>query len=348
MIRRVLAFADDFGMPLLVRHLPQDIVVGVVVASIRPSQHATLASHAASLGVPLLVQPKRGAPSYPEFIENVRFLSPDLFIVNSYSMRIGGEVLREAQHGGINVHGALLPWYQGANPLQWAIIQDERVSGVTMHLLTEEIDAGAIIAQKKVPIHFLDTWRDVQARIADVTEMLLAENLSKVINQDFAAIPQSPLDVRYYRRRGPEDGKIEWDRRVLDVYNLIRALVEPHPGAYYEFTNGRTWIRTHTPIQEVAKLKYMILKEPPFSVGGLKFWPTNSTPIYKSPSVFTLGSELGTAQLLNIDWDARTATTSLESSLRNHSFALEQELAAFAKNQLGLRVVCDVDMEEQA
>ena len=92
--------------------------------------------------------------------------------------------------GGFNVHGALLPRHRGANPIQWAIVNDERRAGVTLHRMTEEIDAGAIIAQREVRIEFGDSWREVQARISEATESLLAEQLPLLLSGVATATPQ--------------------------------------------------------------------------------------------------------------------------------------------------------------
>ena len=203
MRRRVLAFADDYGLPQLLRHLPPGQLVAVVAAGIRPHQHGALRSLAAQAQVPLLLQPRQDEPEYARFLERVRELAPDFIVVNSYSMRIGPELLGIAGGRGINVHGALLPQYRGANPIQWALINDERETGVTLHRLTEAIDAGDILSQRRVEIGFGDTWRDVQARIAEATERLLAEDLADALEDRCMARPPDPALAGYCRRRRP-------------------------------------------------------------------------------------------------------------------------------------------------
>ncbi len=341
MIRRLVAFGDDYGMPMLLRHIPRDVVAAMVVAAIRPGQHDVLAQCAASHGVPLLVQPKRDAPDYPPFVERVRSLAPDFFLVNSYSMRIGAELLRAAPFGGVNVHGAILPEFRGANPIQWALIGDERETGVTIHRLTEDIDAGAIVAQRKVPVFFRDTWLEIRDRIAQATETLLSESLPAVLNQTAPAVPQDSAKAHYYRRRNPEDGKIDWAKRVLDIYNLIRALVEPHPGAYYESASGRVWIRQYMSIQEVAAVKYSILQKSPIAAEGVQFSPSVSGQADDGANTFAFEGDAGRVCLLDIDWEARTARTeiSIEPKWREISVAVERAAVMFARDQLGLRSI---------
>ena len=144
---RILAFGDDGGIPRLIRHLPQGVLVGIVGAEIRPQQHPELRWLAEAQGVPLLIQPRLTSPAYPAFIEQARTLAPDLILVNSYSMLLRPDILSIPRYGAVNIHGALLPQYRGCNPIQWALLNNETATGVTMHYMTAEFDAGDIIPQ---------------------------------------------------------------------------------------------------------------------------------------------------------------------------------------------------------
>ena len=179
---RVLAFGDDHGTPQMIRHLPPGALVGIVAAAIRPQQHAELARLAAAQGVPFLIQPRPTSLAYASFEEQVRDLAPELILVYSYSMLLHAEVLCIPRRGAINIHGALLPEYRGPNPMQWALLNGETETGVTLHYMTTECDAGDIIAQRRVPILFTDTWRDVLARVTEATNTLLSEELSQLLS----------------------------------------------------------------------------------------------------------------------------------------------------------------------
>src|SRR4029079_13938264 len=106
-----------------------------------------LAGLAAERELPLLVQPRRTVDAFPKFARVIQQLAPDLILVDSYSMLLPREILELAPLGGVDAHAAQLPRPRRANPSQWAIVNDERRVGVTIHRMTEEIDAGAIIAQ---------------------------------------------------------------------------------------------------------------------------------------------------------------------------------------------------------
>lgn len=163
-IKKIIAFSDDYGLPQLLKHLPSSSVVGIVGAAIRPHQHQTLLSFAESLDAPFLKQPRKTSPEYGLFVDQVHSLAPDLIIVHSYSMLLPPEILAIPTFGCINIHAALLPQYRGANPIQWAILNSETETGVTMHWMTDKFDTGDIIAQRRVPVYIDDTWRTILDR----------------------------------------------------------------------------------------------------------------------------------------------------------------------------------------
>ena len=290
--RRLLLFGDTAGLPRLLSLLDPSLVKAVVRAEVRPEQEPELARLAAERALPLLVQPRRTSDALPAFTRALRELAPDLILVDSYSMLLPPEILELPRMGGVNVHGALLPRHRGANPVQWAILNDERSAGVTIHWMTEEIDAGAIIAQREVPIHFGDTWREVYARIADATESLLAEQLPLLLAGEASATPQTPADVHANPRRTREDGRIDWSSSVLEIYNLVRALVAPLPGAFYEAGGREVVLDEFLTISQVAALKYG-------HAGGV----IEPVPDARRNDVI----EFTAAGSLRVDWEARTA-----------------------------------------
>lgn len=229
----MLCFGDIAGGPQLLKHLSGENITALVAADIRPQYHAALADLAARYATTLLIQPRKTSSGYPEFLQRIKQLAPDLILVNSYSMLLHQELLDIPGLGAINIHGALLPQYRGCNPTQWSIVNREVETGVTMHYMDAGFDTGDIIAQKHVPILFEDTWRDVQQKIASATEIMLTEQIPKILSGTNGRVAQQDKKAHYWRRRTPEDGRFEWTWRAVDIYNLIRALVKPHPGAYY-------------------------------------------------------------------------------------------------------------------
>lgn len=232
------------------------MITGIVGAEIRPEQHGELEEIANSLKVPFLIQPKRSSDRYNAFVKMLNEFHPDLIIVNSYSMLLPREILILPPHGAINIHGALLPEYRGANPIQWAILNNESITGVTMHYMTEQFDAGDIIAHRIVPMYFEDTWADIQKRIVIASEGMLKEEMPQILKGTNLRYAQDESRARHFHRRYPEDGLIDWEQSVLNIYNLIRALVKPNPGAFY-FRNGlKEIIDDYCSIFRLSNMKY--------------------------------------------------------------------------------------------
>lgn len=239
--RRLVLFGDPVGLPRSLRAAKGAEIAALVGAAIRPEQHAEIGTLAAQLGVPFLIQPRRTDVGYNAFVERISQFAPDLIFVNSYSMILAPDILTIPRHGAVNVHGAMLPAYRGANPTEWALINGERSTGVTVHMMDAGIDTGPIIAQRAVPILFEDTWLDVRRRVQSATEALLAETLPAILAGEAIATPQEAGSGRHWPRRRAADGDFSWALPAVDIYNLVRALVAPHAGACAEGTPIVSW-----------------------------------------------------------------------------------------------------------
>jgi methionyl-tRNA formyltransferase/RimJ/RimL family protein N-acetyltransferase len=253
----VLVFGNDIGLPQSLRHLPSDVVCGIVAAEIRPHEHKALRDIAEYLHLPFIIQPRVRSPEYPTFVQKVKQINPDLIFVNAYSMLLRPEVLAIPRYGAVNVHEALLPKYRGPNPIQWALLNDETETGVTMHYMDEHFDTGDIIAQQRVPIYFDDTWQDVQERIFLKTDSMFKEEIPKLLAGKIKRLPQDENLAKRCPRRRPEDGQIDWQQSVRHIYNMVRALVKPLPGAFYLDTSGQHIVLDKfLTLPQVTALKY--------------------------------------------------------------------------------------------
>ncbi len=260
-VSRILVFGDNLGIPQLLRHISSNIVCGIVVAEIRPQQHEVVRKLTLKMNLPFTIQPRHNSELYPTFVGQVRSLKPDLIIVHSYSMILRSEILNIPKYGAVNMHYALLPKNRGANPIQWAIINGETESGVTMHYMDEGIDTGDIIAQRRVPIYINDTWVDALARINAETDNLLENEMPKLLAGTNTRKPQDESCAEKNPRRHPEDGLIDWQQSPTQIYNMIRALVKPLLGAFYYDNSGqRITLDNYLTLQEVTKLKASIVK----------------------------------------------------------------------------------------
>jgi methionyl-tRNA formyltransferase len=251
-----LAFGDSEGLSLISQVVPDENLIGIVGAEIRPQYLEQLSKITSNLNIPLLVQPRHKSPDYSDFVAQVQSLTPDLILVNSYSMLLRPDILSIPSMGAVNIHGALLPQYRGCNPTQWALLNNETETGVTMHYMDAKFDTGDIIAQRRVPILFTDTWRDIQERSNRAIESMLQDEMPGLLAGTNNRIPQDESRANYNKRRHPEDGKIDWDESVLKTYNLIRALVKPHPGAFYFNGSEKIILDEYLPLPQVVSKKY--------------------------------------------------------------------------------------------
>ncbi len=168
---------------------------------------------------------------------------PDLIIVLGWRTLLPPAVIHAPRLGCVGVHDSLLPKYRGFAPTNWAIINRERTTGVTLWYLNEEVDAGEIIAQQEIPIGPGDTGADVYARVAHAAVELLMTHLEAILAGTAPRRAQDEALATYACARTPADGEIDWTRPSSDVAALVRALARPYPGAltYLGGDRMRVW-----------------------------------------------------------------------------------------------------------
>ncbi|HEV2915735.1 MAG TPA: methionyl-tRNA formyltransferase [Pyrinomonadaceae bacterium] len=212
-------------------------VVGSVVPSNRTGPDVDIVrERAAGLGIPTLAQPPR--KQIEPFLEQLRRLDPELILVWSYSMILPPSVLGVPPLGCVNLHGGLLPEYRGGHVMQWAIINGETETGMTMHYIDEGIDTGPVIARERFAIELRDDAVSVRLKLKDAGMRLIADWWPMIASGTAPRIPQDETRARYYRLRTAEDGLVHWPSANISIYNLVRALVRPWPGAF-TFSRGR-------------------------------------------------------------------------------------------------------------
>lgn len=245
-MHNIVIFGDDLGIPQLIKYFPSDYKIFTVAASIRPLPKTFN---------PDFIQPVKHQPSYSNFVETLCRISPDFIFSHSYSMFLPEEILAIPTHGAINTHFAYLPNYRGANPIQWAIINGAMKTGVTLHYMINEIDAGDIIAQCEVPILITDTWVNVTRKCVEATDKLFEINIPAILNGTNTRRSQTSKPPTRFPRRKPEDGHFAWNESAISIHNKIRALVKPLPGAfYYDNING---VRTKIVVDEYKSLDWV-------------------------------------------------------------------------------------------
>lgn len=175
----------------------------------------------------------------PEEVARIAALRPEALFSFYYRRMFGREILNLAPGKAFNLHGSLLPAYRGRAPVNWVLVNGEERTGVTLHLMTEKPDAGGIVAQRAVAIDETDTARTLYGTLCREAGILLDEVLPLIREGRETLTPQDLSQGSYYGGRRPEDGRIDWRWPSRRIYNLVRAVTDPYPGAFAFFTDGR-------------------------------------------------------------------------------------------------------------
>ncbi|MBN1857938.1 methionyl-tRNA formyltransferase [Candidatus Bipolaricaulota bacterium] len=167
------------------------------------------------------------------FIDTLQAARPDLLICVSYHAIFRRAFLEAFPERLINAHLAPLPHYRGRAPINWAIINGEDHTAVTVHFIDAGIDTGPILVQRRVPIHENDRAIDVLLRALPVFPAAVLDAVEQLAQGTSNPVRQDPADGSYFPRRTPEDGLVDWaSERALDIHRKIRALADPYPCAY--------------------------------------------------------------------------------------------------------------------
>ncbi|WP_026953843.1 methionyl-tRNA formyltransferase [Algoriphagus vanfongensis] len=169
----------------------------------------------------------------PEFLEELRSYQADLQIVVAFRM-LPEVVWAMPSLGTFNLHASLLPNYRGAAPINWAIINGEKETGVTTFFLKHEIDTGSIIYQEKVPILPEENLGDIYEKLMELGSRLVVKTVEDIAEGNVQALPQDESKAIHHAPKiFKETGKINWENSAESIHNLIRGL-SPYPAAWTE------------------------------------------------------------------------------------------------------------------
>lgn len=213
-------------------------IVGVVTAPDKPSGRGMQVNESAVKKYALdknlkILQPEK--LKNPEFINALKSLNADLQVVVAFRM-LPEVVWNMPSMGTINVHASLLPQYRGAAPINWAIINGEKETGITTFKLQHEIDTGNILLQEKISIGEKETAGELHDALKQLGAKLIVKTIQQIENGDLKEKPQSEIqnpkfEIKHAPKIFTETCKIDWNKTVEDVYNLIRGL-SPYPCAF--------------------------------------------------------------------------------------------------------------------
>ena len=172
-----------------------------------------------------------------ESLKKLKGFNPDIILVVAYGQILSSHILSIPKIGCINIHGSLLPKYRGAAPINRAIINGEKETGITFMFMNEKVDAGDIIFQEKMDILPNETCGELYYRLSALSAESLSELLEKIKSRKIDRIPQDIKLVTFASKMNKEEGKIDWSDKGEKVYNIIRGTI-PYPGAF-TYYNGR-------------------------------------------------------------------------------------------------------------
>lgn len=168
----------------------------------------------------------------------IRELAPNLIVVAAYGRILPDEILDYPAKGCINVHSSLLPRYRGAAPINWAILNGDRESGVTIMHMATELDAGDIISQVSTPIDPDETVETLHDRLADLGAELLVQTVEQIADGTAQRIPQNADQVTYAPMLSRELSPMDWTKKARNLHDQVRGLI-PWPAAAAELGGVR-------------------------------------------------------------------------------------------------------------
>ena len=219
-----------------------DNVVALITHEDNPGEKIwfkTPALAAREKGVPVYTPEKVGTP---EWVERIAQMRPDLILSAYYRSMISTKVLGLARLGAFNMHGSLLPRYRGRAPVNWAVLNGETRIGMTLHRMVKEPDAGAIVDQEGVEIGPRDTAEQAFRKVLPCARRVLARQVDALLAGTARETPQDPSQATYFGGRKPEDGRIDWSRPTVQIFNLVRAVTDPYPGAFTDVGAARLMV----------------------------------------------------------------------------------------------------------
>lgn len=216
-------------------------VVAVVTQPDKPKgrgkslQMTPVKERALELGIPVLTPEK--VRKNEDFLQKMRELNPDVAVVIAYGQILDKPILTLPRYGCVNIHASLLPKYRGAAPIQWAVIDGEKVSGVTTMQMDEGLDTGDMLDKIEIPLAGDETGGSLFDKVAEAGGRLILETLKKIEAGTAVPVPQTGAS-NYVGIISKQMGKIDWNKSATQIERLIRGL-NPWPSAY-TMLDGKT------------------------------------------------------------------------------------------------------------
>jgi methionyl-tRNA formyltransferase len=168
----------------------------------------------------------------PSVVDEIRAVEPDVLFSVMFRQLLRPALLEIPTRGAFNLHPSALPKFRGRASINWVLVKGESETGVTLHYMVEKPDRGDIVAQRRFPIDEEDTALTLHLRATAEARCLMREIHPLLRDGRAPRIPQDQEQASYFAGRHPEDGEIDWRWPARRIYNLIRAVTHPYPGAF--------------------------------------------------------------------------------------------------------------------
>lgn len=178
----------------------------------------------------------------PEWVDKLRELKADVFVVAAFGQILSKEILDMPKYGCVNIHASLLPKYRGAAPINWAIINGEKETGVTIMQMNEGVDTGDMLSHVVVPIAPKETAESLFDKLAKAGAELIVETLPKLEAGEIVPVPQDESESSHVKMMNKSLGKIDWNQDAVVIERLVRGLNSwPSAYTYYQGKSVKLW-----------------------------------------------------------------------------------------------------------
>jgi len=224
-------------IPKAIFSSPQEYTISHSKEKVKNFNYANLKEISDQYNLPFYEIDSVDGKRVKDFNNKLKDLSLDLILVLGWYYLIPKSVRDKSKYGAWGIHASLLPNYAGGAPLNWAMINGEKKTGVTLFRLSDGVDDGDIISQKSFLIDTQDTIKDVYEKATKSSCQILYEAINNIENINY--IKQDKTKIKYFPQRKPEDGEIDLSKSAEEIYNFVRAQSSPYPGAFIKTIDGK-------------------------------------------------------------------------------------------------------------
>jgi len=236
----LLFLIENNLIPKAIFSIPQEFNISYSEKKVKNINHANLKAIAEKHSIPYYEIDSIEGKKTKDYESIIKELNLNLILVLGWYYMVPKSTRALTKYGAWGIHASLLPKYAGGAPLNWAIINGEKETGVTLFRMEDGVDDGDIIAQKAFSIEQEDTIKEVYDKATVVSKQILTEVLSNIESIKFTSQDKSKIEV--FPQRSPKDGRIDFSKTAKEIYDFVRAQSSPYPGAFIKTKDGKKLI----------------------------------------------------------------------------------------------------------